>query len=68
MVGSVSAFFTADFLVATDRLELLCRQSDAIRMKRSVCHAISVLFISVVVMLLHVWYVIGFRFESHLIN
>ena len=68
MVGSVSAFFTADFLAATDRLELLCRQSDAIRMKRSVCHAISVLFISVVVMLLHVWYVIGFRFESHLIN
>jgi len=38
-------YFTADFLVAIDRLELLCRQSDAIRMKRSVCHAISVLLI-----------------------
>ena len=31
-----SVYFTADFLAATDRLELLCRQSDAIRMKRSV--------------------------------
>ena len=41
--GSVS--FTADFLAATDRLELLCYQSDAIRMKKSVCHAISVLLI-----------------------
>ena len=40
-----SVYFTADFLAATDRLELLCRQSDAIRMKRSVCHAISVLLI-----------------------
>jgi len=30
-----SVYFTADFLAATDRLELfhLCRQSDAIRMK-----------------------------------
>ena len=40
--GSVN--FTADFL-ATDRLELLCCQPDAIRMKRSVYHAISVLLI-----------------------
>jgi len=38
-----SVYFTADFLAATDRLELLCRQSDTIRMRRSVCHAISVL-------------------------
>jgi len=35
-----SVYFTADFLVATDRLELLCYQSDAIWIKRSVCHAI----------------------------
>jgi len=40
-----SVYFTADFLAARDRLELLCRQSDAIRMKRSVCHAIIVLLI-----------------------
>jgi len=32
-------------MAATDRLELLCRQSDAIQMKRSVCHAITVLLI-----------------------
>jgi len=51
----VVSTFTADFLAATDRLELLCCQSDAIRMKsRSNCHAISVLFIVFVVVVLHV--------------
>ena len=40
-----SVYVTADFLAATDRLELLCRQSDAIRIKRSVCHTVSVLLV-----------------------
>jgi len=45
LIGKGSVCFTADFLAATDRLELLCHQSDAIRRKKSVCHAITVLLI-----------------------
>jgi len=48
-----SVYFTADILAATDRLELLCRQSnihsrgmDSIHINRSVCHAIGVLLVA----------------------
>jgi len=66
-VGSV--YFTADFLAATDQLELLCCQSDAIRTKKSaefVTESVCCSMTHSVVVILHVQYAIGFRFESHL--
>jgi len=49
-----SVYFTADFLAATDQLELLCHQSDAIRMKEKVSLSWNQCAAHSVVVMLHV--------------